>query len=304
MVEIFTVVPWLFYVTVISFGLLVGSFLNVVIYRLPIMMEREWDQHVATWQAEANNENPEDESGIIEAPAVFNLATPRSACPGCDRPISALENIPVISYLFLRGRCHGCQQTISIRYPAVELLTGALSAWVAFHFGISAETIAGILLTWCLVALSGIDIDKQLLPDAITLPLMWLGLFISVLHDGSSSTLFVSPRDAVIGAIAGYLSLWSVYQLFKLATGKEGMGYGDFKLLAALGAWLGWQKLPVIIMLSAAVGAIFGTLLIAISRNSRGKPIPFGPWLAAAGFLAMLYGDQMMNKYLSLTGLQ
>ncbi|MFK8054166.1 MAG: A24 family peptidase [Woeseiaceae bacterium] len=312
MPDIFLLVPWLFYATVIGISLLVGSFLNVVIYRLPIMMEREWDEHVADWQAnkdDATIKDPVSDAGdqreaqTDNANETFNLATPRSACPHCDRPITAIENIPVLSYAALGGKCRGCKAPISLRYPFVELLTAALSAWVAMHFGIGLEAVAGVALTWCLVALSGIDIDKQLLPDSITLPLVWLGLFLSLFHVDSATTLFIAPSDAIAGALAGYLSLWSVYQLFKLITGKEGMGYGDFKLLAALGAWLGWQKLPVIIMLSAAVGAAFGIAMIIFDRERKGRPMPFGPWLAAAGFLAMLYGAEIMDYYLAITGL-
>ncbi|MEL7296854.1 MAG: A24 family peptidase [Pseudomonadota bacterium] len=314
MAELFELVPWLFYVAVTTVSLLVGSFLNVVIYRLPIMMEREWDAQNIAWQAEraardwdtpANVASSDSEnSDEPQTLPVFNLATPRSACPVCERPIRAVENIPILSYLALGGKCAGCKTRISIRYPAVELLTAVLSLCVALRFGIGWETVVGVGLTWTLVALSGIDIDKQLLPDSITLPLLWTGLALSLLHGQvEASVLFIAPADAVLGAIFGYLAFWSVYQLFKLTTGKEGMGYGDFKLLSALGAWLGWQMLPVIILLSAAVGALFGIAMMLLRRQQQGQPMPFGPWIAAAGYIAMLHGEDLIQWYLSLSGL-
>ncbi|MEN7343160.1 MAG: A24 family peptidase [Pseudomonadota bacterium] len=300
MAAYFAQAPWLFYVMVFAFSLLVGSFLNVVIYRLPKMMEMAWDEQLAELAAEKSGESLETKS---EQKETFNLSKPRSACPHCGHQIRWYENIPVISWLFLRGKCSNCQARISIRYPLVELSTALLSLLVALRFGIGYETLVGVGLTWTLVALSGIDIDTQLLPDNITLPLVWAGLVVSLFPQPDATTLFVDPRTAIIGAIAGYLSLWSVFQLFKIVTGKEGMGYGDFKLLAALGAFLGWQKLPLIVMLSAVVGAVYGVAMIALSKQKQGQPMPFGPWLAAAGFIAMLYGDDLINAYLSFSGL-
>ena len=272
---------------------MVGSFLNVVIYRLPIMLERDWKQQCRDLLAGETDGADDGTPG----PEVFNLATPRSACPHCGTPVKAHQNIPVLSYLLLKGRCAACAAPISLRYPLVEAFTGVLSALVAWRFGLTPECLAGLLLCWGLIALALIDLDHQLLPDALTLPLLWLGLAFS-LAGGSDSALFPDPRSAIIGAIAGYLSLWTVYQLFKLFTGKEGMGYGDFKLLAALGTWMGWQMLPLIILLSALVGAIVGIGLIAFARHGREVPIPFGPYLTAAGIAAMLWGPEMVSAYL------
>jgi leader peptidase (prepilin peptidase)/N-methyltransferase len=255
------------------FGLLIGSFLNVVIYRIPKMMQRESDNYVAH---ESGKELPHTDR--------FNLMVPRSACPHCGHQITALENIPVISWLVLRGKCSACKAPISARYPAIELLTGALSALLVWHFGSGWTGLATLFFGWSLLAMTFIDFDTQLLPDDLTYPLMWAGLLVNL--DGT----FVPLRDAVIGAAAGYLALWSIYWLFKLATGKEGMGYGDFKLLAALGAWLGWTMLPTIILLSSVVGALVGIGLIVFAKRGREKPIPFGPYLAAAGLIALLYG--------------
>ena len=277
------------------FSLLTGSFLNVVIHRLPIMMHR-YEQRVCRAVV-----NPEAEPEPEER---YDLVQPRSACPGCGHKITALENIPVVSYLVLRGRCSGCGKRISPRYPLVELLTGVASAVVAIRFGFGWTAVAGIVLTWALIALSAIDIDTQLLPDDITLPLMWLGLMLSLFHGSlGGGPLFVDPTSAIVGAAAGYLTLWSVYQAFKLVTGKEGMGYGDFKLLAALGAWLGWQMLPLVILLSAVVGAVFGIAMIVFARHGRGVPIPFGPYLAMAGWVAMLWGDAIVSAYMTRVGL-
>lgn len=269
-------------------GLLVGSFLNVVILRLPVMLERDWQQ-----QASEILGRP----GEQPAPERFDLVHPGSHCPGCQRPIRPWENIPVISWLVLRGRCRGCGQRISVRYPLVELLTGLLSVAVALHFGWGTELAAALVLTWTLIALSGIDIDHHLLPDNITLPVLWLGLGIGL------AGLFTTIEEAVIGAMAGYLSLWLVFHAFRLATGKEGMGYGDFKLLALLGAWLGWQALPVIILLSSLVGAAAGIAMIALLGRDRQLPIPFGPYLAAAGWLTLLWRDDIIAGYLQWSGL-
>lgn len=254
-------------------GLLIGSFLNVVIHRIPKMMQRESDNYVAH---ESGKELPHTDR--------YNLMVPRSSCPCCGHGITALENIPVISWLALRGKCSQCKAPISARYPAVELLTGILSAVLVWKFGSGWTGLATLVFGWMLVAMTFIDLDTQLLPDDLTLPLLWLGLLVNL------NGMFVPLHEAVIGAAAGYLALWSIYWLFKLVTGKEGMGYGDFKLLAALGAWLGWTMLPTIILLSSVVGAVVGITLIASARLGRGKPMPFGPYLAAAGLIALLYG--------------
>ena len=273
--------PTVFAALIALLGLFVGSFLNVVIHRLPRMMEREWEAQAAEIRGE-------------EAPPVerFNLATPRSRCPHCGHLITALENIPLVSYIILRGRCGHCGASISRRYPVVELLTAVLSGYAAWHFGVGFATAGALLFIWAMVALSFIDLDTQLLPDQITLPLLWLGLAFNL------TGTYTDLSSAVIGAMAGYIALWSVYWLFKLATGKEGMGYGDFKLLGAIGAWLGWQILPLTILLSSLVGAIVGISLIALARHKRNVPIPFGPYLAAAGVIALFWGDAITAGYL------
>ena len=269
----------------ILLGLLVGSFLNVVIHRLPKMMEQDWQAQCA----ELRGESPPDQGEAL------SLAKPRSRCPNCGHQITPLENIPLVSYLLiLKGKCSGCGTRISPRYPITELLTGLLSAFAAWHFGPTIQTVGALALLWALIALSAIDLDTQLLPDSITLPLLWLGLAFNLW------TTFADLPTAVIGAMAGYLSLWSVFWLFKLATGKEGMGYGDFKLLAALGAWLGWQMLPAIILLSSVVGAVVGIALIVAARHGRNVPIPFGPYLAAAGVIALFWGQRITQGYLGL----
>jgi leader peptidase (prepilin peptidase)/N-methyltransferase len=290
MAELFAQSPVAFIATAFIFALLIGSFLNVVIYRLPIIMYREWYEQCEELQKAETPELPDKP---------FGLVVPRSACPSCGAQISAWQNIPVISYLLLGGRCAGCKTKISIRYPLVELLTAVLAAVCATHFGFGWEALMAIGLTFALLAISVIDYDHQLIPDSIVMPLLWVGLGMSLFHPVTGAdTLFVSPVDSIIGAMAGYLSLWSVYQLFKLITGKEGMGYGDFKLLAALGAWLGWQSLHLIILLSAVVGAIFGIAMIVLRGRDRQLPIPFGPYLAMAGWVTMLYGDNIWNAYL------
>jgi leader peptidase (prepilin peptidase)/N-methyltransferase len=260
------------------FGLLFGSFLNVVIHRLPIMMQRESDNYVAV---ESGKPEPHTER--------YNLVVPRSACPHCQHQITAAENIPVVSWLVLRGKCSNCKAPISPRYPAVELLTGVLSALVVWKLGSGYAGLAGLFFLYSLVAMTFIDADTQLLPDDLTFPLLWAGLLLNV------NGTFVPLQDAVIGAAAGYLVLWAVYWLFKLATGKEGMGYGDFKLLAALGAWMGWAMLPTIILLSSVVGAVVGICLIVFAKRGRNNPIPFGPYLAAAGLIALLYGGPLSS---------
>jgi len=285
--------PLAFITVAFVLALLVGSFLNVVIYRLPVMMEREWrsqcDEIVAT---PPSQDLPEGR---------FDLMAPGSRCPSCGHRITAMQNIPVISFVLLGGKCAGCGTDIAIRYPIVELMTAVLSAVVAWRFGFGWEAAAAIALTWALVAISVIDIDHQIIPDSISLPLIWAGLALSLFNPLSgASTLFIEPKTAIVGALAGYLSLWSIYHLFRLITGKEGMGFGDFKLLAALGAWLGWKMLPVIIMTSAVVGATAGILLIVTKRHERSVPIPFGPYLASAGWIAMLWGQDIVNWYLDL----
>jgi leader peptidase (prepilin peptidase)/N-methyltransferase len=288
--------------TVFVLGLVVGSFLNVVIYRLPIILEREWRAQAAELVAPAADQTT---VGADAGDARFTLSVPRSACPACKAPITAVQNIPVISWLFLRGRCAACRTKISARYPLVELATALLSASVAWHFGFGPNAACAILVTWALIALTGIDIDHQLLPDNITLPLMWAGLAAAVvIGPMSGEAVPVSPRDAIIGAMAGYLSLWLVFHAFRLATGKEGMGYGDFKLFAALGAWLGWKMLPLVILLSAGTGAVLGIAMILLRGRDRAAPMPFGPYLAVAGWLAMMYGDSLMSGYLHVSGLQ
>lgn len=265
------------------FGLMIGSFLNVVIHRLPLMMQRAWEQ-----EARAILEQPEAET----EPARFDLWWPRSRCPQCDREIRAHENIPVLSYLLLRGRCPGCKTRISWQYPLVELLTAALFAFSILHFGPTAAGLAALLFTGMLIAAAGIDARTTLLPDQLTLPLLWFGLALNVFG------VFTDLQSAVIGAIAGYLTLWLVYHAFRLITGKEGMGYGDFKLLAALGAWLGWQALPLILLLASLVGAVVGITLILLRGRDRNIPIPFGPYLAAAGWIALIWGDALLAVYL------
>ena len=260
----------------VLFGLLIGSFLNVVIHRIPKMMQRESDNYVAQ---ESGKELPHTDR--------YNLMVPRSACPHCSHQITAMENIPVISWLALGGKCRKCKAPISPRYPIVELVTGLLSGLLVWTFGSGWAGLGTLLFAYLLIAMTFIDYDTKLLPDDLTYPLLWAGLLINI--DGT----FVPLRDAVIGAAAGYLVLWAVYWLFKLVTGKEGMGYGDFKLLAALGAWLGWAMLPTIILLSSVVGAVVGISLIVFARRGRDNPIPFGPYLAAAGLIALLWGDRI-----------
>ncbi len=265
-------------------GLAVGSFLNVVIHRLPKMMEREWQMQCAELRGEPPPAQPR-----------YDLAAPASSCPACGHRIGALENIPVVSYLALRGRCSACGAPIGIRYPVVEVIGGAASAYCAWHYGFGVAALGAMLFCWSMIALTFIDIDTQLLPDSITLPLLWAGLLLN-LH-----ATFVDLRSAVIGAVAGYLLLWLVYWLFKFATGKEGMGFGDFKLLAAIGAWLGWQMLPLVILASSLVGAAVGIGMIVLARRGRDVPIPFGPYLAGAGLIALFWGPSLVARYLAYT---
>lgn len=283
--------PFFSFACVLILGLLVGSFLNVVIYRLPKMMERDWEAQCKEFIASKDNSNltpsqPEGEP--------FNLMVPRSRCPHCGHQIKPWENIPVISYLVLGGKCSACKVKISVRYPVIELVTGVLSVAVVHYVGISWSGLAALVFTWSLIALTMIDFDTYLLPDDITLPLLWLGLI------ANSFNTFTDLPSALWGAVAGYLSLWSVYKLFKLLTGKEGMGYGDFKLLAALGAWMGWQMLPQIILLSSLVGAVIGIGLIVVRGRDKNIPIPFGPYLAIAGWIAFVWGDTINQTYLKL----
>jgi leader peptidase (prepilin peptidase)/N-methyltransferase len=263
-------------------GLMIGSFLNVVIYRIPIMMQRESENYLAL-----ENDQPPPHT------ARYNLITPRSACTSCGHKLTLIDNIPVLSFAWLKARCRYCKARLSWRYPSIELLTAALTALVIWHLGSGIAGLSGLILLWMLIAMSFIDLDTQLLPDELTLPLLWLGLLINL------NGTFVPLRDAVIGAAAGYLFLWLVYWMFLAATGKEGIGYGDFKLLAALGAWMGWAMLPLIVLLSSVVGATFGLLMIALKRHQRDIPIPFGPFLATAGFLALLIGQPIVNSWLA-----
>jgi leader peptidase (prepilin peptidase) / N-methyltransferase len=282
--------PALFIALVCVLGLLVGSFLNVVIHRVPVMLERMWRRECLALEGK-------------EAPAQepYNLIVPRSGCPGCKAQITALQNIPVLSYLALRGKCARCARPIGARYPIVELATAVLSALVAWRFGMNWTTGAALVLTWFLIGMAVIDMDTQLLPDSMTLPLLWIGLLLPLLLP-AGDRLPVDVRAAVIGAAAGYLSLWSVYHLFKLVTGKEGMGYGDFKLLAALGAWLGWQMLLPIIIGAAGVGAIVGITSIVLGKRGQGVPMAFGPYLAAAGWIMLMWGPGLVERYLGLYG--
>jgi leader peptidase (prepilin peptidase) / N-methyltransferase len=277
--------PLAFTIMCAVLGLMVGSFLNVVIHRLPKMMELGWQQQCA----ELRGEGP-----VPHTP--YNLVVPRSACPQCNRPIGAWENIPIVSYILLRGKCKGCGAAISLRYPIVEAASGILCAYAAWHFGFNWAAAGALMLIWALLALTAIDIDTQLLPDDITLPLLWTGLLFNFFQ------VFASLPAAVLGAAIGYLVLWSVYWLFKLITGKEGMGYGDFKLLAALGAWLGWQMLPLIILLSSLVGAVVGITLIVALKHGRNIPIPFGPYLAGGGLIALFWGPTLTQEYLRILG--
>ncbi|GAB2189096.1 prepilin peptidase [Sessilibacter sp. MAH2] len=271
---------------VVILGLTVGSFLNVVIYRLPIMLERQWKRDCCDFL----DVQPESDTAT-QTP--FNLAVPHSTCPNCGHAIKPWENIPVISYVFLRGKCSSCKTPISVRYPLVETATGVLSGLVAWQLGFGIELLLGLIFTWSLICLTLIDADHKLLPDNITLPLLWLGLL------ANTQNLFTDLHSAVIGAAAGYLSLWSVFWIFKILRGKEGMGYGDFKLLAALGAWCGWQQLTLIIIISAGLGAIIGTLILQLSGKNKSEPIPFGPYLAGAGWVAFFWGDELTQLYLS-----
>lgn len=294
LIDVFAASPALFIGACLAVGLLVGSFLNVVIHRVPVMLERQWRSECATL-ASAHVATPDAK------PAPFNLVVPRSACPACHAPITAWQNIPILSFLALRGRCAACAARISVRYPLVEALTGLMSAAVAWKFGFGFPAAAGLLLSWFLIALAFIDIDTQLLPDNLTLPLLWLGLLVSLWGQSApGDAIPVDLRSSVIGAVGGYVALWSVYHLFRLATGKEGMGYGDFKLLGALGAWLGWQMLLPIVLVAAAVGAVVGLIMLWIQGRDRATPIAFGPFLAASGWLTLMFGHEIVQRYWGL----
>ena len=276
--------PAFLVVAAVVAGLMVGSFLNVVIHRLPKMLERQWRAECA-----------ELAGGTPLAPvARYDLAVPRSTCPKCGSKITAAQNIPLVSYLVLRGRCANCREPISPRYPVVEAVSGALAGYIAWRYGLSSALFGALIFTWAMIALTFIDLDTFYLPDSITLPLLWAGLLFN------TGATFIDLRSAVIGAVAGYLALWSVFWAFKFATGKEGMGYGDFKLLAAIGAWLGWKMLPLVILLSSVVGAVVGIALIVFAKHAREKPIPFGPYLAVAGLIALFWGEQINRRYLDL----
>lgn len=302
LIELLQTSPFLLGVLSAILGLVVGSFLNVVIHRLPIMMEREWASQCrellagddAAAAAPTGTDVPPDAGAEDSA---FSLVGPGSHCPHCGHSITAMENIPLIGYLRLKGRCSACGERIALRYPLVEALTGVLSVVVVWHFGFTVQAGAALCFTWALIALSFIDFDRQLLPDSMTLPFLWLGLTLNLFG------VFTDLRSAVIGAIAGYLVLWSVYKLFKLITGKEGMGYGDFKLLAVLGAWMGWQSLPMIVILSSVVGALVGIGTIAVAGRDKNLPIPFGPYLAVAGWITLLWGSVLAQAYLRWSGL-
>ena len=282
--------PFFYISFVFILSLLVGSFLNVVIYRLPVMMKNDWQNQIDAHIAHTKGHD------YVDNQATFNLVKPDSRCPKCQHKIRAWENIPVISWLFLRGKCSSCKTAISIRYPLIEVLTAVLSAWVAYNLGYNPVAFGFIFCTWLIVAMTFIDLDEMLLPDTLTLSMLWIGLLMAAFVDGASYS--ISLGDAVIGAAAGYLSLFSVYWAFKLTTGKEGMGYGDFKLLAAIGAWVGWQHLPIVILMSSLVGAVVGITLMVIKRKDTNLAIPFGPYLAAAGYLTMLYGNDIATWYL------
>jgi leader peptidase (prepilin peptidase)/N-methyltransferase len=296
--DLFRTVPAAWLALGVVLGLMFGSFLNVVIHRLPIMLDREWRT-----QAKEVLASPEP-PGAPKAEVAYTLMKPRSACPKCGAQITAAQNIPVLSYLLQGGKCASCGVKISKRYPIVEIATALFSFAIACRFGFSWFTVAAWALTWALIALSVIDFDHQVLPDNITLPLLWLGVLVSLIGNERGQEFPVDLRSSVIGAIAGYLSLWAVYHLFKLLTGKEGMGFGDFKLFGALGAWMGWQMLPLIILLSAFTGAVVGIALIVFRGRDRNIPIPFGPYLAAAGWIALMWGHDIVGRYLHMVGVR
>ncbi len=291
--------PILFTTLAFIFAAVIGSFLNVVIHRVPVMMKREWQQECNHYLEEYHPDRykalgaKELNKPIDSFPEKYNLLTPASACPECNSKIKPWHNIPILGWMMLQGKCANCSRKISARYPITECITGAAVAYLAWHFGPTFEFAMSGLLTFVLIALTGIDLDEMLLPDSLTLPLLWLGLTLNI------KGTFTSPESALTGAVAGYLSLWSVYWLFKILTGKEGMGYGDFKLMAVFGAWLGWQMLPLIILLSSLVGVIVGIAMIAAKKRHSDNPVPFGPYIAIAGWIAMLWGNDIVNWYLT-----
>ena len=298
LLDTFAQSPALFIGACLLLGLMVGSFLNVVIYRVPVMLERQWRDQCAELASGGSVQSVEPATKPAER---FNLVVPRSACPACRAPITALQNVPLLSYLFLKGKCASCRARISPRYPAIEALTAILSAAVAWKLGFGWPVVGGLILTWYLIALTFIDVDTQLLPDNLTLPLLWLGLFASLWGPApNGGPIPVDLRTSVIGALSGYLSLWLIFHTFRLLTGKEGMGYGDFKLFAALGAWLGWQMLLPIILIAAAVGAVCGIVILAVQKQGRSTPIAFGPYLAASGWLMLMFGHELVERYLGL----
>ena len=284
LLTLFEQFPAIYLTCVFVLGLCIGSFLNVIIYRLPIMMQKEWRHDCLEYLEQAAD--PQQDR--------FNLVLPRSRCGHCGHPINALENIPILSFLLLRGKCAECKTAISIQYPMVELFTAIVSLLVGWRFGVSPQALAALVFSWCLIAASGIDIGHKLLPDSITLPLLWLGVLLALFN------VFVDLETSVLGVIFGYLSLWSIFIVFKLITGKEGMGHGDFKLLAMLGAWCGWKMLFVIVLTSSLVGAIVGITMILLKKTDRSTQIPFGPYLAAAGWLSLLWGQQLLHFYFAL----
>lgn len=297
MIQVLETHTGFFLVFIAILSLAVGSFLNVVIHRLPLMMQTAWRDQCIEFLGASNQDSFDSLETKDHTKKPFNLLVPRSTCPSCGHQITALENIPVLSYLWLKGRCSNCQTPISIRYPIIELLTAILSLIIAWQFGFSWQCLAALCFTWALVAASVIDFDHKLLPDDITLPFLWLGIILNL------SGIFTDVTSSIIGATSGYLSLWTVYWIFKLVTGKEGMGYGDFKLLAMLGAWMGWQALPGILLLSSFVGAIIGISLVLILGRDKNVPIPFGPYLAVAGWIYILWGDQINQAYFSFAGI-
>lgn len=286
--------PFMYLLTIGVISLMVGSFLNVVIWRLPLMLKAEWIQECFGFLEENKLLKPEDKITPTSTPKPFNLWHPRSHCPKCEYPLRIWDNIPVFSYIFLAGKCKACSTSIPLRYPFIEILCCILSITTVFYFGVSLKACFGLLLTWSLISLAWIDIEHKLLPDNITLPILWLGLAVNL------NGIFTDLSSALIGAMAGYLSLWSIFWLFKLITGKDGMGYGDFKLAALLGAWLGWQALPEIILLASFVGAVIGISMIGFQRIKRTEPIPFGPFLALAGWISLNWGDTLRSLYLSI----
>lgn len=294
---LFETSPLFLLITCLVFGLMLGSFLNVVIFRYPIMLFREWESMAKEVLTERGFKLTPPEQPVDKQPEKFNLIVPRSACPKCGHKITALENIPILSYLFLKGKCRNCKTSISARYPFIELLTGVTFAVCAQHFGFGWPLAFALLITAYFISMSFIDIDHQILPDTMTLPLLWLALILAL------NNIYIPLTDAIIGAAAGYLILWSIFWLFKLVTGKEGMGYGDFKLLAVIGAIVGWQKLGLVVVLSAGVGAIIGGAMLLLQNKDSQTKIPFGPYLAAAGWITFIWGDNLMNAYFEYAGI-